>query len=200
MSRRALIIFVRRPELGLVKTRIAAEVGDELALSVYTELLRHTRNVAEQVDCDRLLFYTDEVVTDDEWSHELFNKHIQVEGDLGQRMMSAFETALRDHEQVIIIGSDCAQLSADIIVDAFSTLDDHDAVIGPTYDGGYYLLGLKSMEPTIFQNMVWSTDTVCAETINRLQKANKDCAKISTLSDIDHWSDWEKYGWELPSV
>lgn len=197
MIRRSLIIFVRRPELGKVKTRIAKEVGDELALQVYCELLRHTREVVQQVDTQRLLYYT-HVVHDDEWSSDHFVKRTQTEGDLGHKMKSAFTDALQESDRAVIIGSDCAQLSPAIIEASYKALDDHDIVIGPSMDGGYYLLGMKRVHDFLFDDMTWSTDSVCSTTISRAEQHGLSYHRLTELSDIDYWSDWEKYGWELP--
>lgn len=189
----ALIIFVRSPKLGKVKTRLAKEVGDEEALSIYIRLLTHTREVAEQVQATRHLFYSDEIIEDD-WSNEYFNKSLQEIGDLGDKMQHAISTALRTNEKVIIIGSDCAQLNSSIVEAAFNTLDQNDVVIGPTFDGGYYLLGVKKVHIELFQDMTWSVESVYEETVKRIKKKGLSFATLKKLSDIDYKEDWDKYG------
>lgn len=198
MTDDSLIIFVRRPVLGQVKTRIAKEVGDEKALKVYTELLHHTRRVTLDVSCSRHLFYTNKVIHDDEWHGDHYVKHAQAIGDLGHKMKEAFRQVLSIHPKAVIIGSDCAQLTPKHIEEAFAALDHYDTVIGPSLDGGYYLLGMKKVEDNLFDNMTWSTDSVCSETLRRLKAAGLTNYRLEVLSDIDYWADWQKYGWQLP--
>jgi len=193
-SPRSLIIFVRRPELGKVKTRLAAEVGDEKALSIYIRLLEHTKDASLQVDCSRLLWYVDQIDHDDMWSSDDFEKHEQIEGDLGERMKEAFAKALINHNKAIIIGSDCPKLSSEVIEEAFSSLEKHDTVIGPTYDGGYYLLGMKKLHVSLFDNMRWSVDDVFDNTIDRIRQNSLSYHELPILSDVDYKEDWDKHG------
>lgn len=197
MTRNALIIFIKNPEKGKVKTRLSADVGADRALRIYRALLTHTRQVALAVSVDRLLFYGQYIAQDDEWKDPHFDKHCQVEGDLGTRMEAAFAKALNNYEKAIIIGSDCASLTSGIIERAFLALDEVDAVVGPAMDGGYYLLGMKTLLPEIFRGIPWSTQHVFPETIARLRANGYQYALVDTLSDIDYAADWEKYGWEL---
>ncbi len=199
----ALIIFIKNPELGKVKTRLAETVGDEKALIIYQELLKHTQQIAGEVVATRLLFYSKFIDTNDNWNNQAFQKQLQQGSDLGERMQRAFEQALIKYEKAVIIGSDCASLTPAIIEKSFQALDTHDFVIGPAEDGGYYLLGMKQIEPTLFQKMEWSTEQVLAETLKRIEAKQASCALLPTLSDIDYWEDWVKYGWaiaELESV
>jgi len=193
-DRRSLIIFVRRPELGKVKTRLAAEVGDHEALRIYIRLLEHTRDMAKSVDCSRLLWYADKIESDDMWPATLFEKYRQPESDLGGRMKEAFAKALEYHDKTIIIGSDCPKLSADIIEEAFAALDHQDVVIGPTYDGGYYLLGMKKLHEHLFEEMRWSVDDVFDTTVSRIGKLDLSHEVLTKLSDVDYKSDWEEHG------
>ncbi len=190
----SLIVFVRRPELGKVKTRLAADVGDQEALRIYIRLLEHTRDIASSVSCSRHLWYADRIETEDMWPSISFDKYQQPERDLGGRMKEAFSEALKGHEKAIIIGSDCPQLSTPIIQEAFDALDHHDTVIGPTYDGGYYLLGMKNLYPFLFDDMRWSVDDVFNTTISRMQEHGLTCKKLTTLSDVDYKSDWDEHG------
>ncbi|MEN0005846.1 MAG: TIGR04282 family arsenosugar biosynthesis glycosyltransferase [Bacteroidota bacterium] len=197
MNQQALIIFVKNPEKGKVKTRLASTVGDERALKIYLALLAHTRNIALAISAKRYLFYSAYVDQQDDWPNGDFQKTLQHNGDLGARMEAAFADCLAENKKVVIIGSDCASLTATIVQEAFSQLDKYDLVIGPALDGGYYLLGMKTPHPFLFQSMVWSTESVFQETINRITAASLTYATLPTLSDIDYEEDWEKYGWNL---
>lgn len=190
---RALLLFVRNPEKGKVKTRLAQDLGDDKALEIYLELLNITRAVAVTVPAERFLFYSNFIPQSDDWPEVQFQKHLQANGDLGSRMEAAFQLALEAHQKAVIIGSDCPELSPAIIEQAFAQLDDFDAVLGPANDGGYYLLGLKTVIPDVFREMVWSTELVLAETLARLDAAGKSYALLPELSDVDHGEDWERY-------
>jgi hypothetical protein len=186
-----LIIFVRNPELGKVKTRLARTLGDDEALRIYRYLLEKTREAALAVEAGRMLFYSDNIPETDEWSVDYFIKKNQEEGDLGARMAAAFETAFEEGAgKVLIIGSDCPDLNGDILDSAFKLLDQHDFVIGPVPDGGYYLLGMKQPTSTVFENIVWSTDTVRAHTLEKIAALGKTCAALPMLTDIDEAEDW----------
>ena len=193
----ALIIFIKNPELGKVKTRLAKTVGDEKALIIYKALMAHTRDIALAVSTDRLLFYSQEIHPNDQWSTTNFKKHLQATGDLGTKMKTAFQQAFQDHQKVVIIGSDCASLTPTIVKVAFQQLDKHDFVIGPALDGGYYLLGMNQYMPSVFDGIAWSTDSVLADTKQRIKDLKKDYVLLPALSDIDYEEDWIKYGWEI---
>ena len=113
-------------------------------------------------------------------------------------MRTAFAAAMARHDRAVIIGSDCATLTPDIVNNAIAALDTHDAVIGPATDGGYYLLGLKDLSVDVFSGMTWSVDTVGSETVRRLTEAGKSVATVPELSDIDTEADWNQYGWDVP--
>ena len=193
----ALIIFIKNAEKGKVKTRLASTVGDELALKIYMALMDHTRKIAESQQVNRLLFYSRFINREDRWPASHFQKFLQHGADLGVRISNAFKQAFTSYQKVIIIGSDCASLTPEIVAQAFDHLESHDFVIGPAIDGGYYLLGMKQETPTVFKDIEWSTEKVAAQTIERINSLNRTYALLPELSDIDHAEDWEKYGWPL---
>ncbi|MEM9887395.1 MAG: TIGR04282 family arsenosugar biosynthesis glycosyltransferase [Bacteroidota bacterium] len=192
-----LLIFIKNPELGKAKTRIAQAVGDEKALQIYLELLAHTRKVAKAVNANRHLYYSRFIDESDEWTRQDFQKFLQSKGTLGTRMAQAFQTAFQTSEKVLIIGSDCASLSTEIVTKAFDALDRHDFVLGPATDGGYYLLGMKKFQPSVFEAIAWSTAQVFPTTIQRIEALEQSYFLLPELSDIDHWEDWLKYGWKI---
>ncbi|MEM9819710.1 MAG: TIGR04282 family arsenosugar biosynthesis glycosyltransferase [Bacteroidota bacterium] len=194
----ALLIFIKNAEKGKVKTRLANTVGAEKALQIYRALMAHTCKVAQSVSANRLLFYSNFIEAEDEWPINDFHKYIQQGNDLGERMQQAFSLAFQSHQKVVIIGSDCASLSPDILTQAFQLLDQHAFVVGPAMDGGYYLLGMRQFSPKLFSNMAWSTEAVFPETLQRIKALNASYALLPELSDIDFEEDWQKYGWPLP--
>ena len=193
----ALIVFIKNPRLGKVKTRLARTLGDEKALRIYQALLSHTRLVSLGLDIDRHLYYSHFIDHNDNWSSENFDKQLQLGNDLGARMANAFQEILKRYDKAIIIGSDCASLSPEIIKNAFGLLDENDFVIGPALDGGYYLLGMKELHQEIFQDIEWSTSSVFDRTVQKIKSLNKTFSLAPKLSDIDTEADWIKYGWKL---
>lgn len=189
----ALIIFIKNPVLGKVKTRLAATVGKRKALDIYQQLLFHTHAITRQLSCQKHLFYSHFIPTQpDNWENDRYQKQLQTPTpNLGKRMADAFEQVLKNATKVIIIGSDCNQLSTNIIEQAFLQLDTHDVVVGPATDGGYYLLGMKKKHHLFFANKQWSTATVCADTLNDCQKLALSCYLLPTLSDVDTYQDWQ---------
>ena len=192
MTNNALIVFTRNPEIGKCKTRLAKTVGDQSALLIYKYLLQHTANVATKIKADRYVFYSENITDNDIWSSDMFNKKLQSGEDLGSRMFNAFDELLRaEHEKVIIIGSDLLDLNEAIIEEAFLKLDQHDVVVGPAQDGGYYLLGMKKMHPDVFKNKDWGTETVRKDTLKDLQ--NSTVFLLKELNDIDTFDDMKHY-------
>ncbi len=196
MARPAIITFIKNPELGKAKTRLAATVGDERALEIYKELLRHTRETVQSVaGIDAFLFYSKFIDENDDWSNDFFNEKLQPAGDLGTKMIAAFAEVFKTNQPVIIVGSDCASLTSEILEDAISILKEKDFVIGPAIDGGYYLLGMNSFQPSLFQNIEWSTEQVFPQTVSKIEALKMNYGLLPTLSDIDFEEDWEEWGW-----
>ncbi|MDG5490243.1 TIGR04282 family arsenosugar biosynthesis glycosyltransferase [Psychroserpens sp. SPM9] len=188
----ALIIFTRNPELGKCKTRLAQTLGDVAALHIYKYLLQHTANVAKTVKSGRYVFYSETINDNDIWSSDYFSKKQQKGKDLGERMHHAFNELLDSgYEKVIIIGSDLLDLNAAIIEQAFLELEANDVVIGPALDGGYYLLGMKTLHPELFKNKAWGTETVRRDTLKNLQ--NSKVFLLKELNDIDTFEDMKHY-------
>ncbi len=188
--KKLLIIFYRNPELGKVKTRLAVTVGDEKALAIYLALANHTRIVTENLLVDKVVFYSHHVDTEDNWGNEHFNKQAQHGNDLGERMLNAFNFGfLSGYKSICIIGTDCFELTPDILQEAFEKLNACDAVIGPAVDGGYYLLGMKATHSSFFQNKKWSNENVCEETIEDFKKSNLSYEVLPTLTDVDEEKD-----------
>lgn len=134
------------------------------------------------------------MIEDDDWADDMYQKRLQVEGNLGNKLSIAFEEVLSLHEKAIVIGSDCAQLRVHHIQQSIDALDDSDLVMGPTYDGGYYLLGMKSLQLELFKDMPWSTDAVAHMTLAKAQTFGLSNFQLEMLSDIDVVEDWEQYG------
>jgi hypothetical protein len=187
-SKNLLLIFTRNPELGKAKTRLAKTVGDETALEIYKFLLERTRDISSKVNADKAVYYSVKIRENDIWNPVIYQKHQQFGEDLGIRMFNAFKNGFEAcYKKVMIIGSDLYDLSEKNIEKAFVALDQNDVVIGPAEDGGYYLLGMNSLQEKVFKNKEWGTETVRTATLNDL--SDKKVKLLEFKNDIDVYED-----------
>lgn len=182
-----LLVFVKHPEAGEVKTRLAKGIGQEKALIAYQRLLAYTRDLIFPLTCEKAIFYGNTMPADDLWAQAGYQRYAQAGPDLGSRMEHAFQWGFsQGHERILVIGSDCATLTSRIVQEGFDQLAQHDAVLGPARDGGYYLLGINAPPlPTLFRNKAWSTSSVLQDTLADLKSARKSVFLLPELSDID---------------
>ena len=135
-------------------------------------------------------------ITPKRWKNDfceekIFEKKLQKGVDLGERMQHAFETAFEQgYQKVLIIGSDLFDLKSIHITTAFDALENHDLTIGPSLDGGYYLLGMKELYPAVFKNKKWGTDSILENTLKDLQQQNVKL--LEALNDIDTFEDLQQ--------
>ncbi len=190
MNTNALIIFVKNPLPGLVKTRLAKTIGETAAVIIYKQLLLHTQNVSTKCNADKYVFYGDFINQDDLWNNGGYQKFLQKGTGLGERMSNAFDDIFsKGYRKVIIIGSDCLEIATRHIDQAFDFLNDCDVVIGPAQDGGYYLLGMKKMYMQFFQNKSWSTGKLLPETLADISQLRLSYHLLPVLSDVDDEKD-----------
>jgi rSAM/selenodomain-associated transferase 1 len=187
--KKALLIFTRNPELGKCKTRLAATVGEDAALSIYLFLLKKTATVTSGLpDVDKLVFFSERLGDGSIWDPLVFNGHVQRGEELGSRMRAAFEHAFEaGYSKVLLIGSDLFDLYTDDLQTAFAQLDSHDAVLGPAIDGGYYLIGLNRLLPKIFEDKAWGDDTVLEKTLANLE--GLQVYLLPERNDVDQYED-----------
>ena len=191
--KKALLIFAKNPVDGKVKTRLAATIGKEQTLFIYQKLIDHTIAVTKELSVDKIVFYSDFIDKKDNWNNALFQKKLQSGNDLGERMKNAFKSSFTaGYEKVVIIGTDCYDLTETIINKAFESLNENDVVIGPAEDGGYYLLGIKKFLPQFFENIEWSTDKVFDQTIAVCNTLGLSTFLLQELNDIDDEDDLKK--------
>jgi len=187
-----LLIFAKEPLLGRVKTRLANEIGAEKALCVYSILLDHTLGQARRVPVTRILYATpDESIQQGAaWAPGCSHYAPQGEGDLGVRLSHAFASSFQSGaSKVVVIGTDCPGITSDHLNAAFNQLEMVDAVVGPSFDGGYWLLGLRKSIPEIFANIAWSTASVLAMTTGILNTAGFSYISLEKLRDVDTLDD-----------
>ncbi len=189
-----LLVFARVPALGRVKSRLAAGIGEPAALAVYHELLAITRTAITESGVPATVWLADAAgaaptaAEGREWAE--ITTCCQQAGDLGARMTAAFAAAFAAGAgRVAIIGTDCPGLRASHLTQAFALLADHDVVLGPATDGGYYLLGLRQPHPELFRHKAWSTASVLADTLADAHRLGRRVALLPELHDVDTVAD-----------
>jgi len=188
LSKNLLLILTRNPELGKCKTRLASNVGDKAALEIYKFLLDKTVSFTKDLKVEKWVYYSEEVWENDIWNNNLYSKKLQTGTDLGERMMNAFKEGFQaGFKNIIIIGSDMYHLNQSDLEEAFSKLEHHKYVIGPAEDGGYYLLGMKSLKTALFQNKEWGTNTVLAATLSDIKEDS--FVLLNEKNDVDYYED-----------
>ena len=188
MNNNLLIIFARNPELGKVKTRLSATIGDDAALNIYKFLLEHTVSVTKDLKVEKQVHYSVKVRAHDIWDNTVYHKKQQYGKDLGDRMEYAFQQGfIEGFENIILIGSDLYDLSQLDLETAFSALKNHNFVLGPAEDGGYYLIGMKMIKSQLFKHKKWGSDTVLKETLYNLK--NDSFQLLALRNDIDYFED-----------
>lgn len=194
MSSSLLIIFIKNAIKGKVKTRLAKDLGDSQALEIYQQLLEHTYSISQDLNIDRVVYYSEAIEENDIWNPADYNKAVQKGNDLGERMSNAFKRGFQEgYSSICIIGSDCYDLSSKVIEEAFRKLNARDFVIGPANDGGYYLIGMNQYFPKIFENKIYSTSNVFKDAIDEIKKHQKSYFVLPELTDIDDITDLKKF-------
>jgi rSAM/selenodomain-associated transferase 1 len=200
--RRAILLFVKFPEPGRVKTRLAADVGAQQAAAIYGQLVRVTcaQLPVEKSGPSAQIFVNFDPPERrrevEQWLEPMLPRDAtfvaQCAGDLGTRLTHAFAHAFAaGFEKAVAIGTDCCELTESLFETAFENLDAHDCAIGPTLDGGYYLIALKQPQPALFTGIAWSTDQTFAQTLDRARDAGLSVALLPPLRDVDTESDWK---------
>ncbi|MFK7972297.1 MAG: TIGR04282 family arsenosugar biosynthesis glycosyltransferase [Bacteroidia bacterium] len=190
MKNRLLITFVKHPIAGQVKTRLAAGVGHEAAIAIYQKLLLQTRSAAQGGDWDVQIWYGNSVPEHDLWQETGWPRALQQGEDLGARMHFAMSKALEEgYEHVALIGSDLAEMDTLLLEDAFEKLEEYDTILGPSADGGFYLIGLKKAMPRLFLSKSWSHDQVLEQAIEQIKKENCTLHLLPVCHDVDTQED-----------
>jgi rSAM/selenodomain-associated transferase 1 len=195
-----LIIFTRYPEPGKTKTRMISLLGQYGAARLQQQMTEYTLKQAKKLQKSMSLsiaiFYsggTEQLMRD--WLGNEIIYQQQSDGDLGQRMKSAFARSLSiSCDKVVIIGTDCPELNSTVLSQAFELLTCSDLVLGPALDGGYYLIGLSRLIPELFQGINWGTSAVFEQTKAIAQQLKLKVSYLSPLHDIDRPEDlpiWE---------
>ncbi len=197
MQNNALIIFAKYPQKGKVKTRLAKDIGEENAVEFYKECTNYLFEELDSLENTGIhLFFAsdDNEASIKDWVNKRFNYHRQSGGTLGDKMLNAFEKVLGfNYTKCVIIGTDIPDINKQIINKAFNELDSSDVVLGPSDDGGYYLLGMKKVHPVLFGDIQWSTDTVFRDTVSKLKQTNLSFSLLEELIDVDDVTSFSKW-------
>jgi len=190
-----LILFARHPEAGRVKTRLIPALGAEGAAALHRRFVLRTLRAAgaacrtAQAELE-IRFDGGSEAAMSHWLGEGRFLRKQPEGDLGRRMECAFKDSFQEGSTAtIIIGSDCPELTAELLRTAFERLTTEPVVFGPTNDGGYYLIGLSQPVPELFHGISWGTDTVLPESLRALARSRLEAVLLKRLNDIDRPED-----------
>jgi rSAM/selenodomain-associated transferase 1 len=195
------IMFVKAPRLGMVKTRFQPQLTPEQALALYRamaeDLVAKFRK-ATKFDLQIHFWPPDGGEEIRQWLGDDLVFTPQQEGDLGWKMHRAFAYAFQQgYRKAVIIGSDLPMLNQFHIQEAFWQLETHDAVLGPTDDGGYYLIALKTLHPELFADVSWSTEQVFSQTMENARRANLRIALLKKEADLDTFPDVRKFWGQL---
>jgi mannose-6-phosphate isomerase len=201
MRDHAVAVFLKFPEPGSVKTRLAASIGKVEAVRIYRWLVAQTINQLPWKLADIVFQFSSE--SEEEVRHWLApfvpagmepQFVPQVDGDLGARMSAAVAAAMQGgrYRTVTLVGTDCLDLHLSHFTSAWKGLEDHDAVFGPAEDGGYYLLALNAHRPYFFENVPWSTHETLSESLKVAKQWNLSTALLESLQDVDTIADLPK--------
>lgn len=191
-AKNILAIFVKYPQAGFVKTRLAKDIGPKAATFLYKNFVNITIKRSASKKYKTIIFYTPAKQSKRmvDWLGGDFEYVVQCGNDLGKRMQNAFKFIFsRGAKKAVIVGTDSPFIEESEILKSFKRLDKIDCVIGPSYDGGYYLLGMNKPCKKIFDNIEWSTETVLKQTIDILKEKDISYSFIDTGFDIDNLDD-----------
>jgi rSAM/selenodomain-associated transferase 1 len=191
----AFILFLKYPQRGEVKTRLARELGNDLTLELYTCFLADIAVMTRRVKAQTIIVYSGPPGI----SFSNFpgvSCLLQRGNDIGERMYGAFlDVFAQGFERGVLMGSDIPDLPADWINDALDKLESVDIVLGPGADGGYYLVGFQKagLRRSIFSDIPWSTTGVFSETLKRIAQSGLEAAELPQWSDIDEIDDLKRF-------
>lgn len=202
-------LMARAPQIGKVKTRLARSIGEKNALGVYQELLqRAEREIARRAELltentTAVYWFVDPPEATEEMAHlyPSFAAYLgQVAGDLGQRMSAALTELLGRHPKALLFGADIPDLTLEYLIAAAGALDSVDVVFGPTYDGGYSLIGAKRIHAELFSQVTWSAARTLEESLEVCRKLKLSHHLLDELGDLDTIEDFKQIKWRPKSI
>tara|TARA_B100001248_G_scaffold200884_1_gene155104 strand:- start:938 stop:1543 length:606 start_codon:yes stop_codon:yes gene_type:complete len=183
-----VLVFCKNQILGKVKSRLAIKIGQKKALLIYSELVNKTASIVNSLSVEVHLYYSDYIEENDNFNPSKVKKFIQKGNNLGDRIINALNISFKKFSPVVIIGSDLWKLEISDIEDAFRILKNKNIVIGPSTDGGYYLIGMNYLDTKIFENKNWGQENVLNDTIKDIDDKT-DVHLLDEKTDIDTYDD-----------
>lgn len=186
-----VVIFAKAPVAGKVKTRLAATIGPESAAACHQAFIADTVATVVGSGLTGLIAHAGDIEHHgfDCARDAGFDFEEQPSGDLGHRMFTLLDSRLKATERVIFIGTDSPTLPTEFIARAAQMLDEVDVVLGPSFDGGYYLIALKEAHQAPFDGISWSTEAVFSQTVERCLEAGLSYTVLPFWYDVDHAED-----------
>ena len=187
-----LIIFVKYPKPGSVKTRLAKQIGKEKAALLYHFLVKTVLARTKSRGYSRIIFYSPEIPKKrfKEWLGGDFIFYPQKGSNLGKRLLGAFKFIFKhDAKRIVCIGTDSPLINSRIIDQAFRILRNKQCVLGPADDGGYYLIGLSSLNEGIFKGISWGAKKVFRQTLEKIKSRKIEYGILDKSFDIDTYED-----------
>jgi rSAM/selenodomain-associated transferase 1 len=193
-ARQAVLLFLKAPEKGRVKTRLARTTGRDAALEIYKNFVRDTLAMLKRSGRPTILCFhpAHAEKTLKQWLSGDYLFWPQTGKDLGERMMNALMRAFSEnYSRVLLMGTDIPDLPESVIQEAFDALEGHPAVMGPATDGGYYLIGFnrRRFSPRFFRDIAWSTPSAFSQTLNKMNTQGVSCHILPEWRDIDDMDD-----------
>ncbi|MFH1379921.1 MAG: TIGR04282 family arsenosugar biosynthesis glycosyltransferase [bacterium] len=194
MKKNCIILFVKYPQKGKVKTRLAADIGSAQATALYKNFIKDILSLTKTITSEVCILFDPPAKQSKfkKWLGPAYQYYPQSRGDLGERMKNAFIFGFNQgYANIIILGSDSPDIPPRILKSAFTTLNGQKSVVGPSYDGGYYLIGFnrKFFNPDIFTEIPWSTDRVMEKTIEKFKKNKLSFRLLPLWHDVDTYKD-----------
>ncbi|MXY14196.1 MAG: glycosyltransferase [Proteobacteria bacterium] len=194
---KTVLCFCKYPDPGVVKSRLAKELGREFAAAVYKVMLEHTVQTISLGNHELALHcFPDTQHTFFEYCSNKYHVPLyeQKGDDLGERMLHAIRSHLKHSHAVVLVGSDCPELGLDHINEAFHLLNTgSEIVLGPTRDGGYALIGVTRIDSLVFEGIPWSTGRVLSSTLNNIKALRWKSSCLPEVRDVDTFEDYQYY-------
>ena len=183
-----VLVFCKNQIIGKVKSRLALKIGQKKAFLIYSELVDKTASIVNSLSSEVHIYYSDYIEENDKFNSSKIKKFIQKGNNLGDRIINALNISFKNFSPVVVIGSDLWKLEISDIEDTFRILKNKNVVIGPSNDGGYYLIGMNYLDTKIFENKNWGQESVLNDTIRDIDDKT-NIHLLDEKTDIDTYDD-----------
>lgn len=189
-----LVLMLKAPKPGTVKTRLAKDLGNERAAEIYRILVKHQVSELPPEFPAEIHFAPADAEPDlRDWLGERFAYRAQCEGDLGERLVHSAKHVFENPATgLIFLGGDCPHITAALLRECIEQLQNHDVVLGPACDGGYYLIAIRKDRPHLFHGIDWGSERVLEQTLLRIHEGGLLHFLLPELEDVDDLGSWER--------